>query len=83
MMVQTDKQIFQQYIDSLVSQIIKKSNISKRNKTVQTEEVVTQVEEERRQELLASYGHKIYSSGDVNFRGFSRGENNEIKFSGL
>ena len=62
---------------------MKQSKASKRNKTVQTEEVVSQVEQVRRQELLASYGHKIYSSGDVAFRGFSRGENNEIKYSGL
>ena len=64
-----------------MNQYILQSKSSRRNKIVQTEEVVTQTEEERRKELLANYGHKMYSSGDVNFRGVSIGENNEIKYS--
>ena len=64
-----------------MNQYMMQSKTSRRNKTVQTEEVVTQTEEVRRKELLANYGHKMYSSGDVNFRGVSLGGNSEIKYS--
>lgn len=64
-----------------MNQYILQSKTSRRNKIIQTEEVVSDKEEERRKELLANYGHKMYSSGDVNFRGVSNGGNSEIKYS--
>mmetsp|Transcript_41530 Transcript_41530/g.47912 ORF Transcript_41530/g.47912 Transcript_41530/m.47912 type:complete len:133 (-) Transcript_41530:265-663(-) len=43
--------------------------------------MVSREEEERRQELLSTYGSRIYSGGGTNYRSLALGETNEIKYS--
>ena len=61
--VQTDKHFFKLFLKSKMMQFIRENKPRNRNKYVQTEEEVTAEEEERQRELLASYGHRMYSSG--------------------
>ena len=64
--MQTDKNKFNTFLQSRVKTYIRENKASNRNKYVQTEEEITAEEEERQRQLLAQYGHRLHSSGDVN-----------------
>mmetsp|Transcript_19553 Transcript_19553/g.19222 ORF Transcript_19553/g.19222 Transcript_19553/m.19222 type:complete len:295 (-) Transcript_19553:15-899(-) len=79
-LVQTDKKMFDKFLKHKCNELLKKRKGRERNKLVQTEEEVSEAEEQRQKELLLQYGHKFSRAGDSSFRGFSSGENNEIVY---
>ncbi|CAI2361507.1 unnamed protein product [Moneuplotes crassus] len=79
-LVQTDKKMFDKFLKHKCNEFLKKRKGRERNKLVQTEEEVSEAEEQRQKELLLQYGHKFSRAGDSSFRGFSSGENNEIVY---